>query len=289
MVREIVEYLAPQKGDIVLDATAGAGGHSEALLSAAPLRLIALDADAAAAEAVRKRLTPFGTRATIVETNFSDASQIVESLGVPRITKALFDLGWNRTQLMSGRGFSFMADEPLVMSYSSAPASGFTARDIVNTWSEEVLADVLFGYGEERYARRIAKAIVEARRTRPLETTGELVAVISRAVPLPYRHARLHFATKTFQALRIAVNDELRRLERGLRGAWSIIEKGGRIAVISFHSVEDRAVKRIFQEFVARGEGRLITKKPLTASAEERAANPSARSAKLRVIEKIIH
>jgi len=168
------------------------------------------------------------------------------------------------------------------------PASGFTAKEILNTWSEAALADVFFGYGEERYARRIAKAIVEVRRTRAIETTRELTDIIARAVPAAYRHGRLHFATKTFQALRIAVNDELRALERGLRGAWNILSGNGRIAVISFHSTEDRVVKRLFREFAEEGRGQLLVKKPLTATAEELAGNPSARSAKLRGIEKVL-
>ncbi len=286
LTREVLELLAPKDGEIILDATAGAGGHAEALASAAKVRLVAFDADAAAVARVRERLARFGERTTVLEANFSDTEKILASMGVSRINKALFDLGWNRGQLYAGRGFSFMEDEPLLMNYGTTPASGFTARDILNSWSEEAIADVLFGYGEERYARRIAKVIVQTRRTHSIETTHQLVELIAGAVPAGYRHGRLHFATKTFQALRIAVNDELRSLDQGLRGAWNMLASHGRLAVISFHSIEDRAVKRLFLEFAREDAGRLVVKKPLTASREEIAQNPSARSAKLRVIEK---
>ena len=286
LMREVLEFIAPKDGEIILDATAGAGGHAEALLAAAEVRLVALDADRSAIAAVRARLARFGARATVIEANFSDAQRALSSAGISHVDKALFDLGWNRGQLYAGRGFSFMQNEPLRMSYGDTPASGFTARDILNSWSEEALADVFFGYGEERYARRIARAIVEVRRRHPLETTFELVAIIESAVPAGYRHGRLHFATKTFQSLRIAVNDELRRLDRGVRGVWNILDEGGRIAVISFHSTEDRIVKRLFQEFTRESGGHLLMKKPLAASRDEIAENPSARSAKFRVIEK---
>jgi len=288
LVREVLEMLAPQEGDLILDATAGAGGHSHALLSQAQVRLIALDADPAAVAAVAQRLLPFGDRARVIEANFRDAKEVLGTQGITTINKALFDLGWNRGQLYAGRGFSFMGNEPLLMSYGDKPASGFTAGDILNTWSAEALADVLFGYGEERYARRIAKAITETRAAHPLRTTGELVDIILRATPAGYHRGRTHAATKTFQALRIAVNDELGSLEKGIRGAWEMLAPGGRLAVISFHSIEDRAVKRLLKEFAEKDKGRaqLLTKKPITVSAQEAQVNPSARSAKLRGIER---
>jgi len=286
MPREVLQFLDIKEGDVVLDATAGMGGHSEMLLEAGAARVVALDADRVAVEAARKRLARFGARATVLESNFRDVSATLHSADVSKINKALFDLGWNSTQLMAGRGFSFMADEPLTMSYGSTPASGFTAAQIVNTWSEKVLADVFFGYGEERYARRIAKNIVETRDVHPIHTTAQLVALISASVPAAYRKGRIHPATRSFQALRIAVNDELGSIEKGVSGAWELLESGGRIAVISFHSIEDRAVKRMFAAYTKEG-GKLILKKPLVPAAEEIAANPRARSAKLRVIEKI--
>jgi 16S rRNA (cytosine1402-N4)-methyltransferase len=285
MPTEVVQLLEVQGTDTVLDATAGMGGHSELLLEAGAKLVVSLDADPEALAAARLRLSRFGTRTLVIESNFKDAAMALTTAKVTNIDKALFDLGWNSTQLLAGRGFSFMQEEPLNMSYGPVPASGFTASQILNTWSEAVLADVFFGYGEERYARRIAKKIVEARETTPIETTAQLVALIQAAVPAAYRRGRIHPATRTFQALRIAVNDELGSIEKGIKGAWSMLNEGGRIAVITFHSIEDRAVKRLFAGFAKEGN-KLVVKKPLVPSPEEIKANPRSRSAKLRVIEK---
>ncbi len=287
MVKEVLDVLMLKDGDIVLDATAGAGGHSEAMLKVANVRVVAIDADTTATVAVRERLTSFGRRNTVLDGNFRDAKVLLKNIGVSHIDKALFDLGWNRGQLFSGRGFSILQNDPLSMSYGVVPASGCTARDIVNDWSETTLADVIFGYGEERYSRRIAREIVSARADEPIETTAQLIEIIARSVPVAYRRGRLHFATKTFQALRIAVNDELGAIDKGVRGVWDILSAGGRIAVITFHSIEDRTIKRLFAEFVKKGEGTLVMKKPLPASRAETIINSSARSAKLRCIEKI--
>ncbi len=285
MPKEVLELLSIKESDIVLDATAGMGGHSEKMLEAGASKVVSLDADPAAVAAARKRLERFGSRTLVIESNFKDTNVALTSANIPQIDKALFDLGWNSTQLHAGRGFSFMQDEPLNMSYGPAPASGFTASQILNTWSESVLADVFFGYGEERYARRIAKKVIETRETAPIETTAQLVALIQSAVPAAYRRGRIHPATRTFQALRIAVNDELGSIEKGIRGAWELLSCSGRIAVITFHSIEDRAVKRLFAAYAKEGNT-LIVKKPLVPSAEEVRQNPRARSAKLRVIEK---
>lgn len=286
LTREVVELLAPRDGEVVLDATAGAGGHSEALLEAARIRLVALDADPSAVAVASRRLVPYGVRAKVVEANFAEAASVLANLGITALDRALFDLGWRREQLYVGKGFSFEGDEPLDMSYGANPRSGFRAVDVLNTWSEEALADVFYGYGSERYARRIAAAIAEARQRAPLRTTAELVALIRSSVPAGYRRGRTHFATKVFQALRVAVNDELRAMEEGVRGAWSVLAPGGRVAVISFHSIEDRAVKNLFKSLAGSG-GRILTKKPVIASLSERKNNPSSRSAKLRVIQKI--
>jgi 16S rRNA (cytosine1402-N4)-methyltransferase len=172
------------------------------------------------------------------------------------------------------------------MSYGPEPASGFFARDVLNRWSETAIADVLFGYGGERYARRIAKAVVERRKFAPFTTTFELVELVRDAVPAGYRHGKLHCATRTFQALRIAVNDELRVLESGLKAAWEHLSCNGRIAVITFHSIEDRIVKQRFAAYAKAG-GRVLFKKPQTPSRAEIISNPAARSAKLRAIEKV--
>ncbi len=271
MTGEVVAALSPKMGEVVVDATYGRGGHSKALKAAAKIELISIDADPAAGKGV-------------VEANFGDLAAV---LGKKKIDKALFDLGWNSTQLSAGRGFSFMYDEPLNMSYGAQPRSGFTAAEALNEWSEETLADAIFGYGEERYARRIAKAIVERRAVKPFETTVELVEVIRDAVPAQYRRGRLNPATKTFQALRIAVNDELGTLKDGLAAAWKALNCNGRIAVITFHSIEDRIVKRFFAGLAKEGAGELVYKKPVTATATEIKNNPPSRSAKLRAIQKI--
>ena len=286
MVDEVLNALDLKKGEFVVDATAGMGGHSEAMLNHAPVQVLALDADPEAVAATTERLKRFGERVHVIQANFGDLGKILKHEKVASINKALFDLGWNMTQLASGRGFSFMRDEPLLMSYGKKPASGFTARELLNTWDEKVLADVFFGYGEERYARRIAKAVVERRALQPIETTLELVEIIRDAVPGSYRHGRINPATRTFQALRIATNDELGSIEAGVTAAWEHLAPGGRIAVLSFHSIEDRAVKRLFAKFAKEG-GKLVVKKPLVASREEVLRNSPSRSAKLRAIEKL--
>ena len=287
MLDEVLTSLDVQKTDLVLDATAGQGGHSFAILSSMPgSEVLALDADPEAVALAQKRLSKFKKRALVVLSNFEHVEKVLHKQGVKEINKALFDLGWNSGQLASGRGFSFGHDEPLNMSYGPEPVSGFNAREIVNEWDEKTLADVFYGYSEEQYSRRIAKAIIDRRSFKPIETTIELSELVRDAVPPGYRHGRIHPATKTFQALRIAVNDELGVIERGVEGAWKHLAPGGRIAVISFHSTEDRVVKQLFQKLVKDG-GRLVYKKPLVPSRAEIIHNPRARSAKLRVIEKI--
>jgi 16S rRNA (cytosine1402-N4)-methyltransferase len=278
MPQEVLAALDVQNKEVVVDATYGQGGHSALLKKAAKIKLVALDADPAAG-------------AGVVLANFGDLGAVAADLGITEINKALFDLGWNRGQLSAGRGFSFMTDEPLNMSYGPKPRSGFTAAEILNTFREAALADIFFGYGEERYARRIAKAVVERREEKPFATTLEFVEVIRDSVPSAYRRGRIHPATRSFQALRMAVNDELGAVEQGLAAAWSLLACGGRIAVITFHSIEDRLVKRTFAALAKKEEvshkGRLLYKKPLVPSNAEVKQNPASRSAKLRAIEKI--
>lgn len=268
MLGEAIAALDLHKGDVVVDATYGRGGHSGAIKKVKGVKLVTIDADPA--------------NEADITANFADLQTVLKHAGVEGVTKVLFDLGWNMTQLQSGRGFSFLADEPLNMSYGKTPRSGFTAAEILNTFSEGALADIFFGYGEERYAKRIAARVVARREVAPFATTFELVETVRDAVPAAYRHGRLHPATRTFQALRIAVNDELGALTAGLTQAWELLAQGGRIVVISFHSTEDRVVKHLFKKF----GGTLVYKKPLTATAAEIAANPASRSAKLRAIEK---
>lgn len=282
MAKEVVAALDVRDGEVVLDATYGAGGHSALLTKAASITLVALDADPSVGSSLpraRSGRIPYTA-------NFGDLKEVAQELGIDTIDKAVFDLGWNRGQLVSGRGFSFMHNEPLIMSYGERPRSGFTAAQMLNTFSEKVLADIIFGYGEERYARRIAKAIVARRAAQPFSGTLELVEVINDAVPPRYRRGKIHPATRTFQALRIAVNDELGALAAGLAAAWDLLACDGRIAVITFHSIEDRLVKRFFAAR-AKGGGVLLYKKPHVPSQREIKENPASRSAKLRVIKKL--
>jgi len=247
--------------------------------------LIGFDLDHDAIERAESILAESVCKKILVEANFRELGAELGKLGINRIDKALFDLGWSSFQLEAGRGFSFQKDEPLLMTYTK-DVNGLTADVIVNTWAEGSIADVLYGWGEERYARRIAKAIVERREIKPIKTSRELADIVKGAVPVVYRYGRLHPATKTFQALRIAVNDELGALKQGISAAWDRLNANGRIAVISFHSIEDREVKRLFADLAKHG-GRLVVKKPIVAGKEELIANPRARSAKLRIIEKL--
>ena len=283
LVQESIAALDLHDGQTVVDATAGQGGHSEAILHTAKVQLIALDADAAAVASTRVRLQRFGERLYVVEANFRDIKNAVESCGHPLVDRVLFDLGWNRGQLTAGKGFSFQNDEPLLMTYGE---SGETAADIVNSSSEEDLADLIFTYGEERFARPIACAIVAARAKERILTTGALVAAIVAGTPRWYQQGKTHPATKTFQALRIAVNDEIAALRDGMNAALAALAPDGRFAAISFHSIEDRIVKNALRDAAEAGLGAPISKKPVVPSRAELLANRRARSAKLRVFER---
>ncbi len=291
LLNESIEFLALQEGMTVLDATFGAGGHScriaEVIGSGG--RLISLDADKSVFTKERTEKLEHLTAFTPVVENFRNAGEVLERLCVPSVDAELFDLGLSSTQLEdSGRGFSFRRDEPLWMTFKQEPEEGdVTAESIVNEWSEETIATILKGFGEERYARSIAKGIITARGAGPLMRTGQLVEVIHDHTPTRYHYGRTHFATRTFQALRMAANDELGAIESGIGGAFAHLAPGRRIAVISFHSIEDRLVKQMFKGFVTEGIAKAVTKKPVVPSDEEVEENPRARSAKLRVIEKV--
>lgn len=291
LLQEVIGGLVPKQGEVILDATVGGGGHSEALCRAmgGEGKFICLDEDADAIRRSRERLTGCGCEFHFVRTNFRKLDEALEKTGVRKINRALFDLGVSSFQLGpqaggSGRGFSFLRDEPLLMTFAKEPVAGeLTAERIVNEWDRENIETILRCYGEERAARRIAGAIVAARAKKRITRARELAEVIERAIR---RRGKIHPATKTFQALRIAVNDELRALQEALPKAWERLERGGRVAVISFQSIEDRAVKRFFKERVVRGEGRILSKKPITPGAEDIKSNPRARSAKLRIMER---
>ena len=267
----------------MIDGTVGMGGHAEALLtaSAPDVRLLGVDADPEALRRAAARLARFGPRATLAHGNFRDVARVAAAHGVTVAGGALLDLGVSSYQLdESGRGFSFQRDEPLDMRLD--PTRGETAADLVNALDEATLARLVYEYGEERYARRIARAIV---RRRPLRTTGELVAAVRAAVPRAAWPKRTHVATRTFQALRMAVNDETGALRQSLQEIPGLLAVGGRLGVISFHSGEDRIVKQTFRALAAANYAELEPS-PLTPGDDEVRANPRARSAKLRVLER---
>ncbi len=290
LLHEAIDGLALRANDIVVDATLGGAGHAALIAQALGKKgmLIGIDADHDAIERARVALANIAAKTIFIEGNFRDFAAELQKHGISRIDKALFDLGWSSYQLDAGRGFSLKSDEPLLMTFAKEPKAGaLTAARIVNEWAEVSIADVLYGWGEERYSRRIAKAIVERREKKHFLTAKELAETISASVPPRYRFGRIHPATRTFQALRIAVNDELGALASGLKAAWEALAPQGRIAVIAFHSLEDRIVKQIFKQWEDDGKGERITRKPLIASSREIAENPRARSAKLRIIQKI--
>jgi 16S rRNA (cytosine1402-N4)-methyltransferase len=291
LLAEVLAGLRPQSGGCYIDGTLGGGGHAAAILEAsAPAgTLLGIDADPAALAAAGARLAPFGARAALVHGNVRDLAQLADRAGFTAISGLLLDLGVSSHQLDTpARGFSFLVDAPLDMRLD--PTSGETAAELVNQTPEAELADLIYRYGEERGSRKIARLIVEARRRQPISTTGQLATIIARAIG--GRHGKIHPATRTFQALRIAVNRELESLEMALAQAVELLAPGGRLAVIAFHSLEDRIVKHFFRAESGYGGAdgptrlRIITKKPLIAEAQELRDNPRARSAKLRIAEK---
>jgi len=290
LMDEVMDGLEIAPNDVVVDATVGGAGHFKAIMCelGADGVLIGIDEDTAAIERARESLAldkrAERPRVHLVTDNFRNLDRVLARLQIPAITKALFDLGWSGYQLSDGRGFSFQGDEPLLMTYGN-PEARTTAAELVNTLGEAELADLIYAFGEERFARRIAKAIVTARKVKRITSTAELVSAIEAGVPSSYKKGRIHPATKTFQALRIAVNDEFGSVKHGLSAALGNLAHDGRIAVITFHSIEDRLVKSLFQDAVRAGKGVLVTKKVITASREEIIRNPRARSAKLRLFK----
>ena len=269
----------------MIDGTVGMGGHSTALLESTDLDvlLLGIDRDPEALERARARLAPFGSRVQLARGSFRSLETIARERDVLTAQSILLDLGMSSYQVdKSGRGFSFQEDEPLDMRFD--PAEGPTAADLLNTLPEGAIARLLFEYGEEPHARRIARAIV---RRRPLATTGELVAAVRSAVPREAWPRRLHVATRTFLAVRMAVNDEPEALREVLPAAARLLDEGGRLGVISFHSGEDRIVKQTFRALAQEGGYGELEPSPLTPGDDEVRANPRARSAKLRVLERL--
>lgn len=284
MLEEVCSFMQPESGKTYIDATLGLGGHAEALLerSAPAGRLFGIDRDKNALALARERLGRFGDRAVLAHGNFGDVASIARDHGFDEVSGILADLGVSSIQLDKGeRGFSFMRDGPLDMRMDES--RGESAADFIARIGEAELADVIYRFGEERFSRRIAKSIVMARKKRRIETTAELAEIVARSVP--GRRGRIHPATRTFQALRIAVNDELGQLERFLEQAMELLGEDGRLVVISYHSLEDRPVKNAFRS-AAAVVGKVVTKKIVTPSREEQRNNPRARSAKLRAFEK---
>lgn len=298
LYKEIIQYLAPSSPNRYLDCTAGAGGHSEGILTeSSPLgELLALDLDPTAIELTRQRLSPFGSRAHVIHSSYLESADALRMLGWQGVDGIVMDLGVSSMQLdQSHRGFSFRLDAPLDMRFD--PTQGKTAADLVNSLEEHELADIIWRYGEERFSRRIARAITRAR---PLRTTSELAEVVRNAIGRTKE--KQDPATRTFQALRIAVNDELTTVEQAIPQLIELLHPNGRLAIISFHSLEDRLVKQAFRRESSdcvcppeqpicscshQASVRPLTSKPITASVEEIENNPRARSAKLRVIEKL--
>lgn len=290
LVEEILFWLQCKPGGVYVDCTLGYAGLAARLLdrTAPDGILVGIDRDAAALAESRMRLREVAHRVHFRHGNFCDLKALIIGSGVSRVDGVIFDLGVSSPQLdRAERGFSFREDGPLDMRMDQR--EGRTAADLVRDLPETELADLIYQLGEERYSRRIARAIVQARMQGVIGTTWQLAAVVERSVPASYRHGRIHCATRTFQALRIAVNRELDVLEPALRDAVDILAPGGRVCAVSFHSLEDRIVKHTFRSLANGSEAsvRVLTKKPVTASESERSRNPRSRSAKLRVVERI--
>ena len=302
LLQECIDGLNIKPDGIYVDGTLGGAGHSSQIAARLTTgRLIGIDRDPVALAAAAKRLEPYQDRVTLVHSNFCEMAQVLEDLGIAGVDGILMDLGVSSPQLDDGeRGFSYMADAPLDMRMNREDP--LTAHVVVNTWPQEELKRILYTYGEERYAPQIASAICRRREEKTIDTTLELVDVIRSAMPAAALREKQHPAKRSFQAIRIAVNDELGSVERVLRDAVDLLNPGGRLAIITFHSLEDRIVKTAMAE-AAKGctcpshfpvcvcgkkpKVKLISRKPIVASQEELDVNPRSRSAKLRVCEKL--
>jgi 16S rRNA (cytosine1402-N4)-methyltransferase len=286
LLAETIELLDPSRGGVFVDCTVGLGGHAGALLAAGASRVIALDRDPTALALASRSLAAWGDRVELVHADYRQLGDVLEARGVDGVDGALADLGVSSMQFdMEGRGFSFRRDEPLDMRMDQT--SGPTVADLLQSVDEQELANVIFQFGEERFSRRIARGVVEARRLSPVATTGQLAQIVRRAVPRR-GYQRIDPATRTFQALRIWVNRELEGLDAFLVETSRRLRAGARLAVITFHSLEDRVVKHTFRALAA-GEAalRVLTRKPVTPAEAEVGRNPRARSAKLRAIERL--
>ncbi len=283
MREEVLEALKIKNSGIYVDATVGLGGHAEDILQRAKgCILIGMDRDEKAVEIAKERLKDY-KNTHIVRESFSNIKSVVNGFGYNKVNGILLDAGVSALQLKSeGRGFSFLKDEPLDMRMDQSQE--LTAEEVINNYTEKDLAAIIWQYGEERYSKRIARAIVKARRKNPIKSCRELAGIVEKLIG---RRGHIHPATRTFQALRIEVNKELEELSKAVEAGAEILEKEGRFCVLSYHSLEDRIVKKAFIILGRKGLFNIITKKPLVPSLQERKINPSSRSAKLRVMEKI--
>jgi len=289
--KEVIEYLNPKPQEKFIDATFGFGGHSILILEKIlpDGRLLGIDRSPEMITKIESdsRFLKFKKNLILICDNFVNLKEIVEKNNFKEVSGILFDLGMSRWHIEeSQRGFSLKKEEILDMRYN--PQDSLTAEEIINRWPKEKIENILREYGQERFAKKISEKILENRKRQSIKTTFQLIDIIKKAIPVNYQHQKIHFATRTFQALRIAVNDELNNIDKALPQAWAILKKEGRLAIISFHSLEDRMVKNFFKDYSRKGFLKILTKKPIRPESSEIIANPSSRSAKLRVAIKII-
>ena len=291
LLKETIDGLDLKEGQVVVDGTINTGGHSLQICKhiGKTGHLVGIDEDSDALELAKNHLKDVLPKVTLINGNFRNMDTLLSNLDIQKVDRVLLDIGLSNRQLAdSKRGFSFMQDEPLLMTFNPNPKDEeLTAEEIVNSWDEENIADIIYGYGGERFSRRIAKNIVLACSEKRITTTSELAMIIEKSIPRIAKKGKTNPATKTFQALRIAVNDELRALKDGISKGIDLLEKDGRLAIISFHSGEDRIVKQMFRDYQSEGVVEILTKRPIAPSSSELEVNPKARSAKLRIIKKI--
>ena len=288
---ESIDRLNIHEGDVIVDGTLGGGGHTFEIIKrfGNKVKIIGLDFDSDAISRAKVLIGDNPCDVIYRTVGFQEMDKVLDELHIIKVNRILLDLGISSFQLeVANRGFSFLKDEPLLMTMKKEPTSeDLTAREIVNTWDEENIADIIYGFGEEKYSRKIAKAIVESRKEKEIETTFDLVKIIDDACGKYYKRMKIHPATRTFQALRIATNSELANLQEVIKKGFNKLSKDGRMAIITFHSLEDRIVKRAFLKLKEEGIANIITKKPIIPKDIELKLNSRSRSAKLRLIEKI--
>lgn len=292
LLAESINGLNIKSGSTIVDGTLGGGGHTLEIIKrfGKNVKIICFDLDKDAISRSKKIINETDSNVIFKTEGFQKIDEVLDSLKITKVDDILLDLGLSSFQLEEGgRGFSFLRNEPLLMTMKKDPeGDDLTAYEIVNNWSEETLADIIYGFGEERFSRKIAKAIIEARIEKKIETTFDLVAIIKKSVGRFYKGKKINPSTRTFQALRIATNSELSNLEKVIQKGFNRLNNGGHMAIITFHSLEDRIVKKAFKELKIKGYADLITKKPIIPSEEEIKSNPRSRSAKLRIIKKIL-